>query len=1170
MNRWTDSQLKAIQSRGKDILISAGAGSGKTAVLIERIISLIKDDKVDADKLLIVTFTKTAAAEMRLRIRKALYMQLSDSQNRDFIFEQINKFENSQISTLHSFCLKVVQTYYYIVGLDPGSTLLSDAELEILKNECLDELFEKYYSDDNSDFLKLVDSYSSGSDDVKLREIVLDIYNYSMNRLNPQGWLSKGEELYALSINEIDVNPVTAYLIGRAKAQLTQSLDIINEAFKICSEIESDPKKAEYFHDTQNMLINLINSCKIDLRAFLNALQESKFNRYNFRTLTKYSETLRFMQKLAKEIFTDLKDKYTFRFETYNKQSQKISKDISGIINIVTDFSDLFTQRKSELNSIDYNDLEHKTLLILEDTDAIGEISSSFEYVMIDEYQDTNEIQENIITKIAKKDRLFCVGDLKQSIYRFRDADPEIFIKRYEKCLNESEECELIFLNTNFRTNEKIIDSINFIFDKIFHADTGGVNYSPNERLNASIDCAEKIKSEIRILDLKNIHLDEEDEDKDKADYEGELIASLIEELISSKVMVPDKDTQNLRELRYNDISIISRSLSNTHDSYTLALRKRNIPYSSDYAENFYDEIEISFIVNMLKLIDNEYDDIALLSVMRSYLYEFNADELLKIKLRSDEYLYYHECASYYLKDGDDENIKKKLQKLYDDLKHLRMLNKYISIEELIRAVYSISNIQIFASALPNSEIRKENLAYLLKLASSYEKTTFKGLYHFLKYAEKRREMSAEARRKLNSNSNKDGVKLMTIHKSKGLEFEVVIIANCTKRFNVSDIRSTVLSDKDFGVTSQMINMDNMSISETLMFKASKEKLVEGNTSEELRLLYVAMTRAKNRLYFTGVTRTKNKYLIDRTMKLSKYEIMSASSYYDWISMAISSGQFDSNDELLAENDNWIIREVELQKLIANKSSLTKSNKDETDGSSAELFEKVVENISFEYPNKLSASIPSKMSVTALSSTDSLIVGEKLLEMTKTPKFLSDEHEFTALEKGSIAHKILQTIDLSAFRTTPMETALQEQLKILADRKILTHRELDSLNLDLIISFLNSDLGNLMIAADDLNRESAFIMSMRADEISEEWAGSEEEIIIQGIIDCWFETNEKLYLVDYKTDRFIKLHSSNATFAKYLKQIGLYANALEKIHGKKPDESYICFLSMEKQYLVDV
>ena len=1168
MNRWTEAQTDAISRRGSDILISAGAGSGKTAVLVERIISLIKDDRTDADRLLIVTFTKAAAAEIKLRIRKALFLQLHTGQDSAFLHEQIGRLDNAQISTFHAYCLKIVQSFYYIIGLDPGCSLLTDAELDIIKNECLDSLFEQYYSQNNEGFLRTADRFSSGSDDRKLREIILSIYSASMNMLSPGEWLKKADESCSLSIYDPGNNPAAAYLAESARSRLLQASAIVDEAYEICTSLQPEPKRAAYFAEAQSMLGILLRSCGEDFSAFLAVLEESKFARYDIRTPSESSDLLKFMQKTAKEILSELKSGYAFSSETYERQLTELSGQTRMLTDIAADFSELFRARKAELNCIDYNDLEHYTLRILEDPEAAQEIRSSYDYAMIDEYQDTNEIQETIITKTAKPDCLFCVGDIKQSIYRFRDADPEIFARRYEEYTKDPGRGKLIFLNTNFRTNSKIIGAVNDIFGRIFFRQTGGTDYYPNEKLNAASECSENIKAEARILDLNDTALDEDNEDKSTADHEGALIASLIEELISSGIEVTDASSQTKRKLRYSDIAVLSRSLSGTHESYSAALRKRNIPFSSDYADSFYDEIEVSFVMSILRLIDNEYDDIALLSAMRSYLYDFNADELLKIKLSAPDRQYFYECAENYSQSGDDESVKTKLSRLYSDIRHFRNISMHVSAEELIRTIYSATNIQVFAAALPNSGIRRENLEYLLTLASSYEKTAFKGLYHFLKYAEKRRENSVESRRKLSSASGGDAVKVMTIHKSKGLEFEIVIIAGSTKRFNTADIRSNVLSDKEFGVCSQLIDTDNMSITETLMYKAAKEKLTDGNTAEEMRLMYVAMTRAKNRLFFTGTARNRKDIELERRpLAPVQHEIMSASSYYSWLKTAVCCSDFTCGGDILAENESWIIRLADPGQLKTAAAELPVTAETGTAADSAGiLFEKVRENISFEYPNKISSSIPSKLSVTSLSGAETLAAGEKVLEFTKAPKFMDPLRELTAAEKGSTAHRILQKIDFASFRNRDTGTELLRQTEMLLEHGVLDREETDAVDSGLIVSFLDSELGQTMISAQELHRESAFIMTAQAGEISEEWKGTGEEVIIQGIIDCWFFYEDRLYLVDYKTDRIIYSEPEDTSLSKHIRQLRLYSQALEKLHGRKPDCCYIAFLNMKNNF----
>jgi ATP-dependent helicase/nuclease subunit A len=1148
MAQWTSAQEAAFSARGKDMLVSAGAGSGKTAVLVERAVSLFGEG-LEPRKLLVVTFTRAAAREMKERILSELSRRArSGSDAAALQQEAAERLDEAQISTIHSFCLSIVQRYAYIAGMDPSSSLLSDAEEKMLKAECLEEVFEEAYSAGSESFVRLVDAFSAGGKEDALMESALSIYSFALNRISPDEWLDSALSAYATG--EAFKNGVLEEaLLSRCREAAEAALFAIGNAQEILSG-ERDPKREAYFEAMMRQASSVALSLSEGFEAFLGEISDWKAARYDMRGPHSSKEELARLQKKAKAAMDGLKKTFGFRFSTYMRSLEAAREDAAEFVRVVRAFRARYQAKKAARASIDYSDLEHGCLAVLKDEGARKEIASSFSEIMVDEYQDTNEIQEAIVTLVSTPGRLFFVGDMKQSIYRFREAAPAIFSRRY-RAYREGEEGSLAILNQNFRSAKSVIEAINQIFDPIFLESTGGTDYWPDERLEPSEFAQEGPAAELHVALIPGKEeRDEEGEAEAANDWEGRLIASIVSDLIESGRTVFDRQTGFPRPVRFSDIAVLARSVSNTHSSYESALTQRGIPYASDFSGSFYDETEVSLALSLLKVVDNELDDIALLSVMRSFAYRFTESELLLIRSSYPEERFFHKAAQMYAVEGEDEGLREKTASLYADVDALRAHAMGSSLASLVKAAYERTGLRSLASALPGADARLRNLDYLSSLSSAYEKSSFKGLSHFLKYAETRRKADAESRRASEGHGG-DAVKILSVHKSKGLEFEFVIVAGAGRRFNQTASRRKAVCEKRLGLACDYIDLERMFYTDTLLSLAAKAAIRSEETAEEMRLFYVAMTRARTGLYVTAALR-KSPFESAPAGGASPYEIMQAKCYLDWMLMSLGQGaDFGEGGFSCGAWRAYLRRppfgagNFRFMEPAAEEASFD--------------WEKMKEILSFSYPYALSLKVPSKVTVTRLSRAQGEVLGEARAAFAEGPRFLEDGGAGapSAAARGVLAHEALQAIRLEALRGTgDMLQAVKGELEGMSAYKDVDPRP--------IARFFSSPLGQKMLKAEWVEREAEFFLSMRAEELSEEWAGAEEDVIVQGVIDCVFESEGETYVLDWKTDRPRSEGLFEEALSKYRRQISLYVTALSERWGKKPDHAAIVFLSLDR------
>ena len=1229
--KWTEEQLKAIETRRCNLLIAAAAGSGKTAVLVERIIRIITNEEspVDIDRLLVVTFTSAAASEMRERIASAITKALEKSPNSKNLQKQLTLLSRANITTMHSFCLDVIKNNFHIIDLDPAFRILDETEGMLLRSEVLEELFEDKYENDDKEFLDLVEAYSDSKSDDKLKDIVLDLYKFSMSGPWPQRWLrDKSEEFNISTIEELDKSSWMKVFIENLVIELQGLISMEEKALELCEETSGLEPYIDTFRDDITMLQMIYEHLGAGVVEIYNRLSSASFSK--LKTVRKANVSDANVQSRVKAIRDDVKKKINkLRDEIFSMTPGEMLHSVESsypymktLSNLVIEFQDKFSNAKKERGALDFNDLEHLCLKILtsENSGVADNIKEYFDEVLVDEYQDSNAVQEAIIDLVSRKysddPNVFMVGDVKQSIYRFRQAKPELFLEKYNTYSKEQGKNIKIQLYKNFRSRDEVIKGVNYIFKEIMSRVVGELEYTDEEALNlgASYKDAEEDnyvvggKIELNILDksteVEEEILIEEEEDLGAINLEARIVANRIKELLSNKdgkvFKVLDKGTGEYRPVTYKDIVILLRATKNWSEVFLDELGAEGIPVYADTGSGYFESIEIRTIMSLLKVIDNPMQDIPLIAVLRSPIMSFSAEDLTNIRLVDKDKYFYENIISISNEELDCE--KELIEKCNIFLERLNVWRKksiYTPIDEFIWYLYTDTAYYGYVGAMPNGVLRQANLRILFQRAKQYEQTSFKGLFNFINFINKLRKSSGDMGSAKVLGENEDVVRIMSIHKSKGLEFPVVFVCGSGKQFNLMDLNNNILYHEELGFGPELVDLDKRVSYPTLPKEAIKQRIRLETLSEEVRILYVAFTRAKEKLIITGavnglekwITKCCNAAALDKDIILPS-EVLKGKSYLDWIGMAICKHRDgESLRELVGANDinikddlsTWRVKTWTKSDLIVDKKN---SDVDEINEENllinfdcSSVDKEIERRLDFRYKFRESTLIKSNFSVSELKKKNfeqvPVIDTEELFKediCNIKPKFLQEERGLTAAEKGTAMHFVMQKVDLS--RVSTIEE-IKVQLKEFVNRELLSKEEYKVINPYKVKKFFISKLGERMLSAynrgDIVYRELPFYTEIDVHRIDPDLPKEVEgdKVRLQGVIDSFFYEDNEVILLDYKTD-YVEQGNEEELINKYRMQIQYYKEALEKITKTKIKECYLYSFYLEKEILVEV
>lgn len=1173
--KWTKEQEDAIYKKGSDILVAAAAGSGKTAVLVERIIQKILNDGIDIDKLLVVTFTNAAASEMRERVLDAIYKKLEEEPENENLERQLVLLGKSSISTIHSFCLDVIRNNFYEIDLSSNFRIAGEEEIKLLKQEVLDDLFEKLYEEQNENFIKLVDTYTGYKGDEPLQNLVLKIYSFMQSFPYQKEWLEEAISKFEYK-DEDFINSEFGKIILS---------DLEEETISAINSLKLYRNQTEKHFEMQKFT-DVLNSDIEVLKGFQTAIQTSWDKAYDyFQTLSldkwptdkSVVSTLKEDAKNARaKIRTDYinkawKNKLLYKSEEAYSDLFEMHKILEKLKELIFAFYESFSSKKREKNIVDFNDIEHFALEILSKEEVAKKYQEKFEEIAIDEYQDSNQVQEYILTRISRGNNIFMVGDVKQSIYKFRGACPDLFLGKYNSYSLEGNDKGLkIQLFKNFRSNENVLTFTNKVFESIMSESLGDIDYTEEEFLNLGADYEEKPngvgKAELHIIELKEEEEDEQDESKqevtrilEKQEIEAKFVADKIEEIIKNKLVVKDKKL-GYREVTYKDIVILLRSTAYIAPLFEKELLNRDIPVYTDATSEYLDTIEIQTVMNLLKILDNPINDIALVSVLRSQIGGFTDNELVEIRLVSRDGNFYN--ALEIAKEKADEVLRNKITKFLNKIEDWREKSEYLNLAELLWKIYNDTGFYNYVSLMPNGALRQANLKMLFERAKEYEKTSFKGLFNFIRFIEKIKIGASDLSSAKIIGENENVVRIMSIHKSKGLEFPIVFLANASKEMNKEDQKDKIVLNSKLGLGPEYINYEKGIRYTTSAKQAIKVANHRESVAEEMRVLYVALTRAKEKLIISG---TAKDYLKEAEKKKELLEIYKSevkgvspillkknTSYLDWIDFVLYTKDMSdvitkvihSKAELLEEREK---EEIKVPKFDFNKKVNT---------------EEIKNKLNFEYRYDFATRLQSKSTVSKIKAMSAdEITTDNIGLASVEPKFMLDTEKVTSSEKGSLMHLMLQKIN---FRENYDQEKLESLRDELVAKKFITELQAKSIDIRKIFDFINSDFAREIKNAKLIEKEKAFCTKLLAKTVYED-AGDKDEILVQGIIDLYF-INEKdeLILVDYKTD-YVENGKEELLKNKYKKQLEIYKKALEEALNRKVEKTYIYSLKLNKE-----
>ena len=1234
---WTRGQREVIDFRGGNLLVSAAAGSGKTAVLVERIVEMVtdKDHPVDLDNLLVMTFTNAAAAEMRERIREAIEKRReADPQDRRLEMQSILA-PRAQITTIDSFCLGLLREYYNHLDLDPAFRIGDTGELSLLKGDVMKELLEDWYGSGDQAFLHFAETYALGKSDFGIEDIIFQVWQFSQSHPWPEEWLSECEkELSEGNKEEIEKAPWMEFLIKDIRLQGEEMEDQLLSCGKICEE-EGGPQA---YRETILTEAGMMKECG---------------------QISGYEEFLRFLKKASfgklppvrskdvdpekKALVTSARDrvKKTVKGwkESFGKQPLDMvlealrgKKETTGILlRLAGEFSRRFQEAKRERNLMDFNDLEHFALEILWEkgeerrypSQVADELSRRFEEILVDEYQDSNLVQETLIQALSRERQgqpnVFMVGDVKQSIYRFRLARPELFLEKYETYSGQEGPYKKIELCQNFRSRASVLNSVNQVFYQIMVRNLGGIRYREETALYPGADFAPlppgeesrgQTPTELLIVPTDSRIM--EGLEEDAADYtarelEARLVAKKIKSLMDKEkgLLIWDKGKEAYRPAGFGDIVILLRSVSGWAEVLVNVLMNEGIPAAAQTQTGYFDTVEVETVLSLLSVVDNPFQDIPMACVLKSPVIGMTEEELAwlmagyKGQVGKNKYgdRGIYGAVRFWLYGSETEEaqeppalleavhhpeISRKLEKLETMLEEYRLLASWLPIHELIYQIYRRSGYYDYVSAMPAGHARQANLDMLAEKALAYENTSYKGLFHFIRYIEKLKKFETDFGEAPVFGENSQVVRIMSIHKSKGLEFPVVILAGMGKRFNKQDLTGKILIDPELGIAADYLELEQRVKIPTLKKQALKRRMDLETMGEELRILYVAMTRAKEKLIMTASEKSLDKKLEKwggmsfGSKKGLPFTVLSGgNSYLDWMLMAFpaikESGLISM--ETVPVSDlvgREVMRQIERRDLKEDLLSLDCAKTYEE-----EVGRTLKEQLSYEYPFQAETGLYAMLSVSEIkrrrqeaeAREEDMELSAACLESIRTPEGKGDKAKGAL--RGTSFHRALELISFGEFSSienrASLIQALSDRIESFKEQGLLLEEEAGLIEAPLLAGFLRSPLGIRMALAEKqgrLHKEQQFMVGIPAREIGV--GESKELVLVQGIIDAWMEEEDGLVLVDYKTDR-VEQGGESILIRRYQTQLDYYKRSLEQITGKLVKEKILYSLSLGKE-----
>lgn len=1125
---WTTKQRETIEKKDSDILVAAAAGSGKTAVLVEKIKRLVIEEKTDIDRFLVVTFTRAAASEMKEKIADALISESEkDPESADFLSKQLEKLSTSSISTFDSFAIDIVRQYFHVIDIEPDLVICEPEEVILMEKEAAEETFDEIYESSDPEMMAFLDAYSGNKNDYDLKEKVISLYKSLMAM--PEGllWLEKAIPVLAMNEEELKASPLIDMLMEQVHEQAARARDHMNAAYSLLGGgdlMDTQQKFTDEWMQAQR-------AATVDFDEAYPFFNELAFERLTAAKGEKHAfdlvkEQFKDQRNESKKILESIRDRY---FDDPPRESVSELNIIYGYANtllrILRMFEAKFSEKKMKKGQMDFSDSNHFALEILKNKDVADEIREKYDYIFIDEYQDSNYIQEEIISAVKRKDNLFMVGDIKQSIYGFRLAEPDIFRDRYREFSDETHPGTKIDLNTNFRSKKEVIDSVNEIFEVIMDDyDEDAMLY-----LGDPYDGDISHRSELHIVETDDKEIDAELSKMKNIEFEAKICARVIRENLGKIIYDSKKACE--RPLEKRDIVVLMRSARNRAEFVYKVLMDEGIEAYIDENGGFFDAVEIQTLTDLLAVIDNIRQDIPLLSVLRSGIFGFSADDLIKVRLAHPKGDYYEAFLSFSEGTGIaseyDPALTQKVNSAISKIREWANKSVYMTASELVSEICE-GGYYAYTGALPGGMQRQANIRAFIERAVAYDSLGDGTLFGFLRFIEAMKKNTENPQAQI-TGEGEDTVRIMTIHKSKGLEYPMVIVCGAGEGIKGPKIDKYGDWHKDIGFVMQYVNTANHYKHNTFLANLINSKKTDDEIEEEIRIYYVACTRAKDKLVIIG---SRNQRSANQLSFLSMAEPICGSSFDISRYTAEDFIEPDENTDLSSESKEGVTSD--------------------TAGLSEADREKIDRLLSYEYPNQEETLLKSKYSVSELNRK-----GGEEYRFT-VPAFAAQKKKIAGAELGTLMHFVMEHLNFADMKKEiekgggSAREYIISRLEDMKNEALLTEEEAAAVRTDKILGFFASDIGKRVLAADRVYKERQFNILHDKDGRS---------IIVQGIIDCYFEETEPsgdkhLILLDYKTN-----YDTTEIEKKYAEQMALYKEALEKSTGLPVAESYLYLFS---------
>ena len=1185
--KWTTAQKLAIETTDSDVLVTASAGTGKTAVLAQRCVNILADQQnpTDVSQILVLTFTEASAEEMKQRIAEQLAEEIEKNSS-PYLRRQLLMLDAAHISTIDAFCKKIITENFHLLAIDPTFRIIDPDEQKLIRSEVLSEVIEQAFNDPQlcPAIMNLLENRGVTTPDKGFLTSILDVSGFLQTHLSPKNWFN-----LAATLTDI-TNIYTSDLAKRQQDMILKKLLQCESMLKYAIRIDDALTEDNFFTDHLNSeylapiknAIESINSGTGEYIKIITAFKPANFKRKPKDLAKETADLIKDPVSKVKKIISKLADLAVINPKYEQVVTPLANLQTKTMLELVRRFNQQYAKIKQQTNCLDFADLEHNMIKLLETSPKTAKLlKNQFRYIFVDEYQDTNNLQQGILEKISRQGNVFVVGDIKQSIYAFRQAKPEIFLNR----LNEAEKTSAlrVDLADNFRSRDQILNFANTIFERIMTAQVASIDYDEKAILKPGFDY-EPSKTPFVELNLIDEEADiEPDNEVTLRQRQAALIAQKIQSIIGT-FDVYDKQTKNYRPVEYRDIVILMRAPSATVADYIDILRLAAVPVQSKSNAGYFEATEISDMISLLKILDNPQRDIELTAVLRSPIFNTTDTELAQIRnhaetANAESAPSFYDCLLSYADAGEGDILREKLNRILDQLNTWRTLARRSSLADLIYLIYRQTGHLAFVSALPNGKQRKANLLKLHDRAIQFESFTTNArtvsLTRFVEFLEKLNEADHDWAPAQPDTSTENTVRIMSVHNSKGLEFPVVFLADLDRKFNTQDTASNCLIDDINALGLQVIHPESKSRLTTIAHQIIAQKKRDAMYAEEMRILYVAITRARERLYLSAsakiskCTQLANAASILADHPLHHWQLTSAKSPLDWILYGLAhtkklQSALDIESNPINTEDLLDINIIDPQKLnntvntLKQKRTSPPTQPSKPAKASKKLLEKINASLNFQYPDINAAKTLAKISVTQYTHADDEFAQTNYTNaFTRQPAVLETETKTQTPQRlvGTATHLVMETIDI----TKPVT---EETIKSAITQLNLTDELAKKIDAKKILTFFQTDIGKQTTDPNNtVHREWPFIIAIPSADLTEK--PTEETVIVQGIVDMIIETPDDLIIVDFKTDR-ITAAQTNERAKLYAKQLNLYAKAAAQILNKNVAHKYLYFTTPAK------